>query len=195
MSTPAQLILGLFVALAPVQHRMTLLDRAKEGGLVGMIGLGAMVIAILLGLYWLICVCIGRRPGALLPITATILAVAGYLGFEKDLITSNLSMRDVQTVRDDCRRLMEGVHEKSEKDSMATFLRLTSSELPPSFTKLGAKSAIVTAGNVEILLLDDVERGARGLLYAPQDIQGVQPWLELRPLWYRDFYAFQKWSE
>jgi hypothetical protein len=192
---PAQLALSLLVAVAPMQPRMTLLDRAKEGGLIGMVGLGAMIIAIILGFYWFICVCIGRRPGPMPLIISTVLALVGYLGFEKHLVATNLSMRDVQNVREDCRRLMAKVHETSEKGSEATPLQLTTSELPPSLSKLGAKSAIVTDANVEILLQNDIERGASGILYAPQETQGIQPWLELRPLWYQDFYAFQKWSE
>jgi hypothetical protein len=189
----AQLTLCLFVAVAPAQHRMTLLDRANENGLVGMIGLGLMAIAIIIGLYWFICLCTARRPGAMLPIIATVLGVVGYVGFEKELIATNLSMRDAQTVRDDCLRLMEEVSTKSENSSEPAPLQLASSELPPSFAKLGAKSATVTSENVEILLFSDLERGARGFLYAPQETQGVQAWQELRPTWYRDFYAFQKW--
>ncbi|MEZ0276711.1 MAG: hypothetical protein ACAH88_17515, partial [Roseimicrobium sp.] len=106
MTMHDKLTIYLLAAIAPMMHRMTLVDRAKEGGPIGIAGLGAMCIAIILGLYWFFCLCTGRRSGALLPITALVLAVAGYLGFEKEHISLNLAMRDAQIVRDDCQKLM-----------------------------------------------------------------------------------------
>jgi hypothetical protein len=194
MTMHDKLTIYLLAAL-PTMHQMSLVDRAKEGGPIGIAGLGAMCIAIVLGLYWLFCLCIGRRSGALLPITALVLAVAGYLGFEKEHISLNLAMRYAQIVRDDCQKLMNEFNRQAGQTGEGQFQRLASSEFPPSITKLGAKSVVVGTANVEILIQDDPEKEALGFLYAPQKTQGAQPWLELRPTWYRDFYVFRKWLE
>jgi hypothetical protein len=105
-------------------------------------------------------------------------------------------MRDAPAVRNDCNRLLQR-RQADAKDDF-TELHLYGSELPASFTHLGATFVRVTRNNVQISLIpnDSLTSSAWGrawgFLYDPSRSYLTEGRPEgIRPTWYQDFYEFR----
>jgi hypothetical protein len=169
----------------------TLIDRAREGGP----GLALLIISAFLFLGWGFFAVRHRRVYARLGVTTLVLAVIGYLVYDWQHLSLNCSMRDAQTVRDDCVRLLQ-LRKVTFKDNME--LHLHGSEIPASFTRIGAKFVRVSAASVQISLIpeDGLTGSAWGFLYDPKRAHLAVGWpADIRATWYHDFYEFRVYGE
>jgi hypothetical protein len=165
------------------------MDRAKESGPIGMAGLAAVLFAVVL-LAGSVYFTKTRRQLFILIAAAIGVGVGGYITFDRTFIMLNLSMRDVESVRADCRALLQ--RQNSAAPTGTQDLQLSGTALPASFVRLGAKDAIVTKTNIRICLSTDWGGGAWGFLYATQPADSGPDWpRETRHTWYRDFYEFR----
>lgn len=165
------------------------IQRAMESGPIEMAALAAILLAVILlaGSPYLVA---NRRHLFILIGLTVCLGAGGYVVYDRQHITLNLAMRDVQKVRSDCEQLLERRRTTVENELME--LHLSSSELPASFTRLGAKFVRVTPENVQVCLYTDWNGGAWGFLYDPKRAYIAAGWPDdIRATWYRDFYEFR----
>ena len=178
----------------PLWTEPSLLQRALYSGPLGQAAALTFVVSCVLCLVWLFLVIRRRCLYPLQGVASIALAVAGYLVFDWQHFSLNLSMRDSQRVRDDCMQLLQ--RPKPTVAGEYRDLRLSSAELPPSFTRLGAKAALVTAETVQIYRHTDWNGGASGFLYDPQRLYPAAATHNyVRATWYRDFYDLRVGGE
>jgi hypothetical protein len=158
------------------------------------LGLFGMFIALLLAAVWLYLARKSRRPRYSLLFVPVLLATAGYVCFDRHHLQLNLTMRHSEQVRADCQRLLENYDARRRTTGQDLHFYLKQ-DLPESFARLGAKSAWVTRGQVQIRLEEDWNSGGWGFLFDPTSAykQGVLD--HVRPLWFRDFYEFRMLGE
>ncbi|MHA3772950.1 hypothetical protein ACXR0O_15555 [Verrucomicrobiota bacterium sgz303538] len=159
----------------------------------GPIAMAAMAVifsAGILVLVWLGLVICRRRPFPVLIGTAVCLFLTGYLVYDREYLSLNLTLRDAQTVRNDCIGLIE--RRKALVTNDGPEMHVPIAELPASFVRLGAIAALVSNEAVQIRLYEDIWGSTRGYLYDPKrlDLATRYP-TDVRPLWQRDFYQFR----
>jgi hypothetical protein len=176
-----------------IRYEHGVIDRAIEGGP----GLALLIISAFLLLVWGFSAVRHRRISPRLGGTALGLAVIGYLVYDWQHISLNCSMRDAQTVRDDCVRLLQ-LRKVTFKDQDNMELHLHGSEIPASFSRMGAKFVRVSPANVQISLIpeDGLTGSAWGFLYDPKrEYLAGGLTHNIRATWYRDFYEFRVYGE
>lgn len=141
-----------------IRYESGLIDRAREGGP----GLALLIISAVLLLAWGFFAVRHRRVYPRLGVTTLVLAISGYLVYDWQHISLNCSMRDAQTVRDDCVRLLQ-LRKVTFKDQDNMELHLHGSEIPASFTRMGAKFVRVSAANVQISLRGCLKNSSKRL--------------------------------
>ena len=144
----------------PEVIRRGIIDRALEGGP----GLALLILAAFLLLVWGFLAVRHRRIFPCLGVTTIILAVIGYLVYDWHHLSLNCSMRDAQTVRDDCIRLLL-LRKETFKDNDSMTLHLRGSDIPASLTRTGAELVKVDRRHVYICLHTNWNGGAWGFLY------------------------------
>lgn len=178
------------------QHQMSLFERVLNSGPLGMAGASMLVISAALFGAWLVLVLRHRRRHPLLIASATALGIIGYSTYDRDHISLNLSMREAQSVRQDCMQLLQErktiIQKQKRKPGAA--LHITREELPASFRRLGAIAAEISPENVQIWITEPTNGwgGSWGFLYDPHQAYASTRWPdEVRPTWYRDFYEYR----
>ena len=166
------------------------LERAKQSGPIGMAGLATTLLSVILVLAAPHLTLSRRRLLALLGL-AFCLGVSGYVVFDYQYITLNLSLHDAQTFRADCMALLQ--QKESAAEGSVREVPPSNVNFPSSFSRLGAKTALVMNGTVRICLYTDSNGGQWGVLYDPQRgwSKSGMPRGEVRPTWHRDLYEFR----
>lgn len=169
------------------------MDRVREGGP----GLALLIVSAFLLLVWGVFVVRRRRACARLGITTLVLALGGYLVYDWQHLSLNCSMRDPQSVRDECVRLLH-VRRATFRENESMELCLRGSDIPESLARLGAKSVRVSPENVKISLVaeDGLTGSAWGFLFDPKRASlAGRAHYKVRATWYHDFYEFEVCGE
>lgn len=169
-----------------------LLWRITQNGLVGIVGLGAILLGVILICAAPYMVASRRRLLGLIGI-AVILGLGGYVAYDRHHIILNLSLRDMEAVRQTCADLLQR-HESDGPDSRRV---LRGSEIPAPLTRLGAQFVEVKRDVVGISFVkeDGLTGSWWGLLYDPKQVHPPDNLGLIRATWYRQFYRIHVMGE
>ena len=131
---------------------------------------------------------------------AIVLGVSAmYVALDWRHFRLNLSMHHAAQVREDCQKLLQLRNETVKESDRG--MEVPNEDLPVSFHGIGACSAWVGPGHVNISLESDGWGGSWGYLYAPglddpkpseESRRQTSRWSHLRrATWYHDFYEYR----
>ena len=169
------------------------LQRALHGGPITLAGLGMLALA---GLLLLACVFLSmrhRRLSLILGAASVGLGLLGYIASDWEHVSLNLAMRDASAVRKECIRLLQQQRQATPEDGYRG-QRLFGSEIPASFTRIGATYVCVEYDYVTISVMpyNRLTSSAWGFLYDPSGTYSKVRGSEgVRPTWYHEFYEFR----